>query len=549
MPGHAIPVQAERAREVPEAEHSADFGERGLSLRTHRYGLRVTTLFFLVVAVLTFPKFPYPGDNFVPRIESIQLAKRGMLGIPFSMREKMSGLDAPRGQYFFSHDQKERFYSKYGIAYTIAYLPPVWAELAVNPEFDVNEHSQEYFLKQGFYLTLLGLLFVYYLYRLAALFVKSQWNCCFFTLVAIYSTFLWHYLRAPALEIFQLPAFAGACLHALAFLRRRRAGDDSVRCWLHLLGAVLWSGTLVLMRSNFVVLGFAVSAFPFFMDPDAPGGWKAPFVSLGRHWKRYAWSVIIPWAVIFALLLAFNHIKFGSVFDSGYMQWAAHDGTPATKFGISYFIPNLQRFFLRLSHDFNLFKAYPYALPGVLGFVFFARKWKMESAFILAVTLPGIVLLLVYGMADGQWCYGPRYFLYYAIMLALPFFCLFGQWLGRLRKGYRRAAVALFMVPVLYLSWQQFMVNSLHYFVSYQLRGVFRQTQHPLLIDYGGPRWKFCRDLFYYGRGWEGYYPLDVIRPLIPPEQEANWLQFKSIVDHFAALNLYFFAEESGSQK
>ncbi len=95
-----------------------------------RPALIATLLFYLVVAVITLPGFPYPGDNFVPRIESIQLAQTGAFGIPYSMRSSIAGLDVPRGQYFFSNDSRQRFYSKYGIAYTLAYLPPVMFESA-----------------------------------------------------------------------------------------------------------------------------------------------------------------------------------------------------------------------------------------------------------------------------------------------------------------------------------------------------------------------------------------------------------------------------------
>ena len=530
--------------------HEVMADTQGLSLRNAWHGLAVTCLFFLVVAVLTLPKFPYPGDNFVPRDESIQLAKRGQLGIPYAMRELISGMDQPRGQYFYSNDKKERFYSKYGIAYTVAYLPPVWAELASNPTFDVNRQTPTFFFKLGLYQVLLGLLVAYYLFRLAWLFGKSQWICCAFTLATIYSTFLWHYLRAPALEIYQFPAFTGACAHTLLFLRRRQAGDCSAGCWVHLLAATLWSGVLVLMKSNFVVFGFAVSVFPFFVGSDAKVFWFRPFVSLKQHWKAYAWSLIMPWVIVFAILLTFNAVKFGSVFDSGYMQWVQADGTPVTKFGLEYVVPNVNLFFVSLSNDFNMFKAYPYALLGVFCFVPFARHRFVDALFILAVVLSGVFLLLVYGAAHGQWCYGPRYFIFYAMLLAFPFLWWFDRIFTRLPKLLRPLIVLSCLGPVLYMAGLQFMINGLHYFVSYQLGGVLSSTKHPALIAYCNlSRARFCRELFCYGQGWSSYYPLDVIRPLVPPERRAEWLQFKATVDYFAQPNFYFFPGKKASDK
>ena len=516
--------------------------DNGLSLHHGWGGLVVTCVFFLIVAIITLPRFPYPGDNFVPRDETIHLAKRGELGIPYGMRGRITGLDVPRGQYFYSNDTRQRFYSKYGIGYTIAFLPPVWAELATNPTFDMDRQTETFFFKLGIYQILLGLIVVYYLYRLAWLFAKSQWICCAFTLATIFSTFLWHYLRAPTLEIYQLVAFAGACVHSLLFLRRRLKGEDSTGCWMHLLAATLWSGALVLMKSSFVVLGFALSALPFFIAPDARRFWLRPFASLAKHWKAYSGSLIIPWVVIFAVLLGTSAIRFESAFNSGYMQWEDADGTPAMKFGMQYIVPNFKTFLWRLRGDFNLFKAYPYALLGLLCCISFTRRRPFDLLFIMVIVLPGVFLLLTHNKASGQWCYGPRYFLFYAMLLALPFLWWFDRLCGKVPKSLKSLLVFSCLVPVLYLAWMQLMVNGVHYFVSYQMGGIFESTQHPALIAFGKkPRAPFCRDLFYYGQGWSNYYPLEVVRPLIPPAQQAEWLNFKATMDYFARPNFYFF--------
>lgn len=528
----------------------ATAGDIGLSMRHGWGGLVVTCLFFLIVAILSLPRFPYPGDNFVPRDEAIQIAKRGELGIPYAMRGRIAGFDEPRGQYFYANDTRERFYSKYGIGYTIAYLPPVLAELATNPAFDLERQSETFFFKLGIYQILLGLLVVYYLYRLAWLFSASQWTCCAFTLATIYSTFLWHYLRIPALEIYQLAGFAGACVHSLLFLRRRLKGEASTGCWMHLLAATLWSGALVLMKSSFVVLGFVLSALPFFIEPDARRFWMRPFVSLARHWKAYSWSLIIPWAVIFALLLGYNAIRFESAFNSGYMQWMDADGTPAMKFGMHYVVPNFKTFLWRLHGDFNMFKAYPYALLGLLCYIPFTRRRPFDSLFIMAIVLPGIFLLLTHNKASGQWCYGPRYFLFYAMLLALPLLWFFDRHFGKVPKALKPVLVFSCLVPVLYLTWMELMVNGVHYFVSYQMGGILESTRHPALIAYvRKPRAQFCRDLFYYGQGWSSYYPLEVVRPLIPPEKQADWRNFKATMDYFARPNFYFFPGKDAKAK
>lgn len=523
---------------------------QGLKLGTARPALIATLLFFLVATVLTLPRFSYPGDNYIPRNEAIQLAQTGFFGIPYSMQASIAGFDVPRGQYFFSNDSRQRYYSKYGIAYTLAYLPPVMLEGLIDSKFDITHQSESFFLHLAFYNVIIGLIVVFYLFRLAWLFSESEWLCSLFTLATIFSTFVWHYMRAPALEIYQFAAFFGGCFHALAFLRRRQAGDESNACWRHLLAATLWSGVLLHMKSSFVVFGFAVSAFAFFVGGTERRFWMKPFKSLAQNWKAYSWSLIIPWIFFFGLLLYTNDLKFGSPFDSGYMQWADDDGVPLTKFGLTFVWPNIQTFLLHLESEFNVFHAYPYALAGLILFIPFARKNRLEALLILSIVIPNVFLLLIYGMADGQWCYGPRYFMFYAMLLGFPFLWFLTWLFSRLPKVTKPVIFSICLAPVLYLSWQQFLVNSVHYFVTYQLGGIYESTKVSALIEYRNrSRISFCRDLFYYGQGWDSYYPLKVVRSLIPPEQEAEWQNFKAAVDYFAQPNFYFLKKKQQRKK
>lgn len=517
----------------------------GTQLGVARPALIATLLFYLMVAIITLPRFPYPGDNYVPRIESIHLAQTGTFGIPYSNRASIAGLDVPRGQYFFSNDSRQRFYSKYGIAYTLAYLPPVWVESVFDKAFGISNQSDTFYRHLGLYNVLIGLVAVYYLFRLGWLFSNSRWVCCFFTIATIFSTFVWHYMRAPALEIYQFPAFLGGSFHALVFLKRRQSGDESTACWRHLLAATLWSGALLHMKSSFVVFGLAVSVFPFFVGGVERRFWVRPFKSLSRHWKAYSWALILPWILFFSLLFYTNYLKFGSPFDSGYMQWAAGDGTPLTKFGPQFLWPNTRTFLLRLKGEFNMFHAYPFALAGLAFLIPFARKRLIEAFLLLALVIPGVFLLLMYGMADGQWCYGPRYFMFYAILLGFPFLWAIDWLFSRLPRFAKPLVFSACLAPVLFLCWQQFLVNSVHYFVTYQLGGIYESTKIPALIDYKKrSRVSFCRDLFYYGQGWDSYAPLDIVRPLIPQEQKASWLNFKATVDHFTQPNFYFLCEK-----
>ncbi len=511
-----------------------------------RKALLVTLFTFAVIAVITLPRFPYPGDNFVPRLESIYLAKHGELGIPYTARAQITGFDAPKGQYFFSNDAQQRFHSKYGIFYTVAFLPPIFAEMATTPTFDINNQAGSFYLKLFIYNLIFGIFTVFYLFRLAGFFSSSPWLCCGFTLATIYSTFLWHYLRAPALEIYQLLAFCGACFHIFAFAALRKKDDNSAGCWGHLLASTLWSGALVLMKSSFVVLGFAFSVLAFFTDRDrvqAPLLMR-PLISFAHHWPRYLFTLVLPWILVFAILFTTNTLRFGSPFDSGYMQWLANDGTPQTKFGLCYFWPNTKSFLLHFSgNDFNLFRVYPYALLGLGCFAFFARRRLFDALLILAAVIPGVYLLLVYNMADGKWCYGPRYFIFYAMLLAFPFLWVLDTIVQRLNRWTKPLLLCLCLIPVFYWTRDQFYINSVHYFVDYQLPPSLLATQHPSIKQYCSTtsRAAFSRDLFYYGLGLEKYYPIEVLRPYIQGEQRKAFDSFIELINYFAQPNFYFF--------
>ena len=538
----------ERADAEKEAKVSLPLpaGE-GLSFQACWKALLATCLVFVAVAFATLPRFPYPGDNFVPRLEATYLAKHGEWGIPYGARGRITGLDAPKGQYFYSNDLKQKFYSKYGVMYTLAFLPPILAEISVNPSFDIDNQAESFYFKLNIYQIFLGLGIVIYFFRLASRFSSSQWLCAGFTLASIYSTFLWHYMRIPALEVYQILAFLGACDHAFAFIHRRAKGDNTLRCWLHLLASTLWSGSLVLMKSNFVVLGFAFSAIPFFLDLPKEHILLRPWKSFLLNWKYYLATLVVPWAIVFAFLLVSNDIRFGSPLDSGYMQWLAGDGTPQTKFGLNYFWGHTKGFLLNIkNNEFNMFYAYPYALLGLFSLIPLFLRRRLDVLLILSAVLPGLFLLLIYNMADGQWCYGPRYFLFYAMLLSFPCLWVLDGGLRALHKYLRPLLLLGCLVPVLSWSLGQFYLNSVHYFSAYQLGGVLISTKHPGIEQYCKftTRVTFNRDLFRYGMGWDKYYPIEALRPHIQPGQQKAFLEFKAMIDHFSQPNFYFYPQK-----
>jgi hypothetical protein len=270
-----------------------------------------------VIAVLhlaTPPKLFYPGDNFAPRAEAAHLINRGELGFDDVFRPILRDLVAQRGQYFFENDKRQRLASKYGLANTLAYLPPLLVEKAIHGELAVISTRPSLLRILNVYHTLLVLGAAAYLYGIAGRFageggrarregwrqesrahsnsysepspagedVPSPGRCsaailaaqvqagslhyrsrekglhavggglpAFFVLVAFYTSYAWYYLRAPALEIYQFLPFFGFVYHGLKGLD---AQGRTVMSCKHFAVAILYAGVLMLLKPLYVLL-------------------------------------------------------------------------------------------------------------------------------------------------------------------------------------------------------------------------------------------------------------------------------------------------------
>jgi hypothetical protein len=114
-----------------------------------------------------------------------------------------------RGQYLFENDAKQRFYPKYGIAYTMPYIPLMEAKRLWTGKIEWLVSTQSLLVFLNIYNVLLTLAVAIYLYFIVGLYAESIWARIGFILAIFYATYVWHYLRAPSLDIFQIVAFVG----------------------------------------------------------------------------------------------------------------------------------------------------------------------------------------------------------------------------------------------------------------------------------------------------------------------------------------------------
>jgi len=517
--------------------------------KSGRFDGVLISLLVLVGAVqfITMPSMYYPGDNFAPRIECSGWVATGTLGIDYSVRPEFGGFVEKRGQYLYENDGRGRFFSKYGFGNTLAYVPAYWAEKLRTGKLALMAGTDSLLFAINVEQVLLSLLFAFYLYRLAMLFAGRRWMAAVFVGVSIYSTYAWHYLRSPTLEIFQMPAFVGACFHALLFMRRREAGDDSARTWWHLTAAVCWSGWLVMTKVFFVVCFVPLWAFAL-VSGEKGLPWTARLAANFR--KRLVpglLSLVLPsllWAVF---LMWSNWYRFGSPFDTGYFQWVDDQGGYPGRLELRTLPIALKGLFVRVE-QYNAFVVYPVFLFALAGIPTFFRKFRTEAVFLAGMFLVNLIPAACYITWNGSWCYGPRYQLHILVIGSVAFLEVMA-WLRRHIREFPVAAAAAAMAAILAFSFHlQVQVNSLHYFTYNYVHGLFSQFKTPGMqkicdgMIHSRHRGFTHGDLKAYIEGRRSYEPVEEIRRVVRPDQAGAVMgQVDSHLRQMARPNYYFF--------
>ena len=490
--------------------------------------------------VLTMPKFFYVGDNVASRAEAANLLNRGKLGIPYSQKERLADLTRQRGQYFYENDAKQEFYSKYGIGCTLLYIVPLWAEKMYSGKLNLLCRTESQLVFLNLYNVIFTLLATVYLYRIVSVYTSKTWQRIGFILISYYTTFLWHYLRSPTTELFQLVPFLGFYYHLAGFMRISRhglAGDK--KTWKHIFLAVCFAGILLSMKLFFALLFIVIGVLGTIMP-----GWtgfrnvfKGAFRNLFQYRYQYLRYVILPSAVIVASLLAVNHYKYGSVFLTGYEQGVIEGGKPfktdtgggsppeiPPEGGQTQAVDKLGMNPLEALHGFffakgntNAFVHYPLFFFALFGMKRFAKKFPLDLCLIFF--LFGFITLPVASFSGwkGGWCYGPRYLLFVLVIGSLPFLEIMERMASfkPLMKGCAIGVVACV------LGWSLLMqvyMNSLSYFAFYTLSAQwkqFKQENVDAYFDNCFHRGLIHRDFIRYIRKGKPFFPLEEVKPFL----------------------------------
>lgn len=499
------------------------------------------------ILVLTMPATQYIGDAIAVRAGAFAMVKTGSPGIPYSETNALAGFLQSKGQYFFENDEKQMLFPKYGIGNTLLFLPPLLVQQAVedpSPFLHWRDMAGRYYGRRtvlflNLYNILAGLLIAGYLYALARLYTVRRTTMVVYVLACMFTTFLWHYLRAQASEVFQVWLFLGFHYHLVSHVRERaRAGEGGRMGWGHLLASSVYGAVLTLTKLYYGIV-FPIAWGYLLLAGRGECGQAA--ASVRKHLRQYLLFAVLPASVMTVLVAAANAYQFGSPFCSGYGQWVVN-GVRNDSFGLANYPVALSGFLFGVGK--NIILHFPVLAIAFFGYRRFVEKHPGEAGLqaVLFVAVMGIVC--GFSNWSGDICYGPRYLLCVLPVLSLPFVAVV-DWIIDQRSALRRVVpVAAVAAPLLLSMKWQVSVNSLDFFLFERVSSTFATFRIPEVNAYfSGHRAWVSEDLTAYKLGAARFYPIEEVRTRLIPGYEKNFAEFEEGVRRQVQLNYYLFGE------
>jgi hypothetical protein len=342
----------------------------------------------------------------------------------------------------------------------------------------------------GLYHTGVAMLLAVYLYRLGLLFQPQPGSCAVFVLMVFFTTFLWNYLRAHTIDVFQVLFFTAMCYH-LVRVRRLSSGrltDSGV--WKHTVLAVLFASVLILSKTFFVLVLPALLLAIATAKPNRRASSPSrvlPELLTEKRGVPFGLLVVLPLTVALGLLFWTNWLRFGNALETGYGQWE-----PMSKHLSLDLREPLAGF--ALDPRKSVFLHFPLLAFSLLWLRSFAKQFPWESLFGVLMIVGLGLTVCCFSYWRGDWSYGPRYLLFALPVASLPLLL----WLATPspRKSLRYPYL---LAAGLVLAWSvrcQVMVNTLEWFVPFRAELV--------LVDLGAdsvesmqrhPYWTVNREL------------------------------------------------------
>jgi hypothetical protein len=403
------------------------------------------------IGILTLPATPYGGDPVAWQGEARSILIRGELNVPSSLATNYG----EPGQFFALNHKNGKYYSKYGTLNGILNVIPLLAGQFINNEV----------VALGIFAAVLSAIIGYVLYDLTGYYTAVEWVRVAFVLLCFYTTYAWNYLRCTSSEATQWLFFLLAIRSIVRLNRARR----EARYQLRTIAALwFWAGCLCLTKVSWVLLIPLLAGALIYLAHR-----EGIPQSL---WPELSWrTIILPVALICAAIAVNNWVKFGVPWLSGYHQW--NDPNPRVDFMAAFYD-------LTLSPQWSFFICFPPLLLAIPGWKLFWRDHKEEGIFILAVLAVYLLTNILRGNWRGEWCYGPRYFLFILPVLALPAIHAL-EWTGQhIRRPGGYLTLGTVLAASLFFVAAQWQVNRLEWFFKYHVEGDLASLNDPQVREY-----------------------------------------------------------------
>lgn len=438
-----------------------------------RFALCLLLLAVLIISVTSFPKNFYIGDPYWMRAQA-QAWFEGRDDIPAQYAESLEV-----GQYCFYNESSGKYYSKYGLFNSLFMLPVVaWWNLTGHASLYGGDFSSTPFVSVLNYYNLLWTLgLAAALYWGASIFCQRYETAAVWTLICLFGSFGWNYLRAQSGEIFQWTAAAVFFAAAVSILRAKAQSQK--------ISSYLWFGvwlsliSLVMLKSVYILLvpiwlavllwPCARVSAPVAASPDqdvqpisvscAPISWRSPWI-------------IAPLICLAVLFLGANYWRFGSPFNSGYTQWSREADAFSGNIweGISGFL---------FSKDKSIFLYQPLLIFALLGVKRFGERFTRESWLIGSAFFIFLLVNSKFVNWGGHWGYGPRYLLFILSELSWPVLLVMEDWLLNISKLKSLIGLALLTCTVVLSVYMQIETNSLEFFTYYRVEALLKAYPVP----------------------------------------------------------------------
>jgi len=502
-------------------------GQAGVQPHTTRwYVLPALLVAVGAVNILMMPRYLSAGDPYSWREETRSILRNGTLAVDARTADTMN-LHI-QGACFDLNPRNGLWYSKFGIMNSLMALPPMLFEKWESGALPAQQPSVAI---TDYWGVLLSLVVCWLLWRLTGRYCQRPLTRILFVVSVFYGTYFWYYQRFQGGEIYQTLFFVAFFHLFVVYLDRLRQNDLRLPDHLRLLGAWLMLALLTYTRIFFGILivpsAMTIAYVIWSLDPKER-------LSAVVHEGLY---VILPFAAILAGLGFINYVKFGSALATGYDQWEPlmHRPTGPIRDGLWGMLFDAQ---------YSIFLYFPPLALALLMYGEFWRRFRIDAVAILSCAVVYILVLAKVPTWRGEWTYGPRYLVFIAPVLSMPFLLLIDWIIDCIRDRWDARWIALVAAGALaYSGFLQFQVNRLDFYFLYKVIAPIHLSIDPDINRYFYDHnsailyWDFIR----HRDDLDAHFLFERMKDSGDPQSIQKYRQYvKNMLDHE---NLYWWSE------